>query len=328
MRQLGISTAPDASGVYGDGTKAAVGRLYTMLGYATPQAGDSQALAAAKATVVQDQRSLASLVAGASAPSSSTAGSGVPPGATPIGGVPLSTQIQWARDDLATAQAKYMALLNASGPMVPQGEILFIPSFPAQLVKLGAGVGASPTAPLITVSVGSPGVQGQLNPAQAPLVRTGMKATLADGLTGYQTTATVTTVAPSITTPADGSTSPYVAVTLEPTTPPPLSELGANLQVTIDAAQSTGAVLAVPEAAVFAAADGQTYVSRLSGAGASTRVAVMAGLSGGGMVQITPATPGSLAAGDSVVIGINGNNSSPANGNGGAGNGSGGAAHG
>jgi hypothetical protein len=60
----------------------------------------------------------------------------------------------------------------------------------------------------------------------------------------------------------------------------------------------------VPEAAVFAAADGQTYVSKVSG-GHTVRVPVRIGMSGSGLLQVTPTIPGALAAGDQVVTGQN-----------------------
>src|SRR5205823_3527791 len=72
----------------------------------------------------------------------------------------------------------------------------------------------------------------------------------------------------------------------------------------IGAARSRGPVLAVPEAAVFAGADGRTYVSKVSG-GQTVRVPVRVGMSGSGLLQVTPEQPGTLAAGDQVVTGEN-----------------------
>jgi multidrug efflux pump subunit AcrA (membrane-fusion protein) len=77
-----------------------------------------------------------------------------------------------------------------------------------------------------------------------------------------------------------------------------------NLRVTITAAATDGEVLVVPLAAVSSAADGSTRVSILGSAnGSPVEVAVTAGLSADGFVAIEPVEPGSLAAGDLVVVG-------------------------
>jgi len=61
----------------------------------------------------------------------------------------------------------------------------------------------------------------------------------------------------------------------------------------------------VPEAAVFARADGRLYVTRVTGtgAGAGVQVPVRILVTGNGLVGVAPADGGTLAAGDRVAIG-------------------------
>jgi hypothetical protein len=75
-----------------------------------------------------------------------------------------------------------------------------------------------------------------------------------------------------------------------------------DVRITATTAATSGPVLAVPEAAVFASADERTYVTVVSGAGRQRDVPVHTGTSANGLVEITPlATP--LRAGDKVAIG-------------------------
>jgi len=62
-------------------------------------------------------------------------------------------------------------------------------------------------------------------------------------------------------------------------------------------------VLTVPEAAVFASADGGTYVSKVTGAHTQEKIAVRVGITGGGLVQVTPLHAGALTVGTVVVTG-------------------------
>ena len=67
----------------------------------------------------------------------------------------------------------------ARGAEVPLSEIMFVPRFPARVVKLGGGVGKIVSGSLVTLSLGSPAIKGQLNPAYGSLVRPGMHVTIA-----------------------------------------------------------------------------------------------------------------------------------------------------
>src|SRR6266487_4246067 len=51
------------------------------------------------------------------------------------------------------------------GVEVPLSEVMFVPRLPAQVVKLGGSVGKVVSGSLVTLSLGSPSIKGQLNPA-------------------------------------------------------------------------------------------------------------------------------------------------------------------
>ena len=102
----------------------------------------------------------------------------------------------------------------------------------------------------------------------------------------------MTSVAHATSTTASISGGLYVHMGVRAGRPLPLSDVGQDVSLTIAAAHSSGAVLAVPEAAVFAGADGGTYVSVVSGSGALRKVAVRVGMSGSGLLQVTALRPG------------------------------------
>ena len=91
-------------------------------------------------------------------------------------------------------------------------------------------------------------------------------------------------------------------VTVTPTAPLTTNWYGQNVRLTITSASSGGEVLAVPEAAVTAGADGRTRVTVVGGDGTQHQVEVKAGLSGEGYVAVEP-VGGQLAPGDRVVTG-------------------------
>ena len=61
-------------------------------------------------------------------------------------------------------------------------------------------------------------------------------------------------------------------------------------------------MLTVPVAAIVATASGSSYVTVAGAHGKQTEVTVAPGITENGYVQVTPATPGALKAGDDVVV--------------------------
>ena len=192
---------------------------------------------------------------------------------------------------------------KSHGVRVPLSEFMFVPSFPASVVSLGAKVGGTASGSLVTLSMGRPGITGQLNPADARLVRPGMAVTITDPVTGKSRPGRVVSI--STKTNAKGSISGgiYLSMKVHPDHPLPASMVGQNLSLNISAAHSSGPVLTVPEAAVFASADGGTYVSKVTGAHTQEKIAVRVGITGGGLVQVTPLHAGALTVGTVVVTG-------------------------
>jgi hypothetical protein len=196
------------------------------------------------------------------------------------------------------------------GAMIPLGQYTFVPRLPARIVKLGMTVGQAAKGGGLVLALGSPTVGGQLSPSSAGLVRPGMKVTITEPGNGVTVAGRVTSVARSTATTKSVSGGLYVAMGIRPDRPLPLSLVGQDVSVTIATARSRGPVLAVPEAAVFAGADGATYVTKVAGA-RRVRVPVRVGLTGNGLLQVTPAGGGGLAAGDQVLIGANYAGSTP-----------------
>jgi membrane fusion protein, multidrug efflux system len=190
------------------------------------------------------------------------------------------------------------------GPVVPLGEYTFVPRLPARIVKLSASVGQSVSAGALTLAIGKPTISGQVSPSDAALLRPGMKVTL--GVTGsaLRIGGRITSVSHVTASKASVSGGLYIRLGLKPDRPLPMSLVGQDLSLTIVAARSDGAVLAVPEAAIFASANGQTYVSKLVGS-KTVRVPVRIGASGGGLLQVIPLQPGALTVGEQVVTGAN-----------------------
>jgi peptidoglycan hydrolase-like protein with peptidoglycan-binding domain len=191
------------------------------------------------------------------------------------------------------------------GPMVPLAEILFVPQLPARVVKVAGPVGQEATGSLVTLSMGIPAVAGQLSPSDAALVRPGMTVTISDPATGSSRPGSVSSVGQRTATSGSISGGVYVPVTVIPDSPLPTSMIGQDVALTIAAAHSAGPVLAVPEAAIFARANGLIYVTKVTRARGDLQVPVRVGVTGDGMVGITPIGGGTLAAGDPVVTGVN-----------------------
>ena len=192
---------------------------------------------------------------------------------------------------------------KGKGAMVPLSEFMFVPRFPLHVVSLGASVGQTASGKLVTLSLGRPGIKGQLNPADVGLVRPGMAVTMTDPVTGKSRHGTVVSISHRAKTKGSISGGIYLPMKIHPDKPLPASLVGQNLSLTINAARSSGPVLTVPEAAVYASADGGTYVSKVTGPHSQEKVPVRIGITGGGLVQVTPLHAGELTAGTVVVTG-------------------------
>jgi peptidoglycan hydrolase-like protein with peptidoglycan-binding domain len=189
---------------------------------------------------------------------------------------------------------------------VPLSEIMFVPNFPARVVSLGGSVGSVVSGSLVTLSMGSPGIKGQLNPAYASLVRAGMHVRITTQGSSASVRGTITSVGAQSQTSKSISGGIYLPMHVLPDKPLPGSMgPGQDVILSINAAKTSGPMLAVPEAAVFGGQNGKDYVSKVTGPNSATRVQVRVITQGDGLVGIAPSPAGALRSGDQVVTGQN-----------------------
>jgi multidrug efflux pump subunit AcrA (membrane-fusion protein) len=82
----------------------------------------------------------------------------------------------------------------------------------------------------------------------------------------------------------------------------PAAENGENVLVTVETGRTEGPVLSVPVAAIVTTAAGTSDVTVVGADHKQAQVPVTPGISENGYVQVTPVTPGSLTAGQNVVV--------------------------
>lgn len=260
----------DKPGYFGRGTAVAVQRFYRSIGYA-PALVD-EAFSPPTATA-------------APAPRTGSAGHG-----------PIASPRPTASSSSSSSSSS-----APSGPfvMVPKSEVAFLPTLPANLSKVSGGVGSKVTTDFLTFTTGDVAVTGKLSPSDASLIRSGQPVAILDEVSGLQAEGVVGTVGQQVK-PADGS-DPYIAVSVNATKALPASVAGADVRITVTSVSTDGPVLAVPEAAISARADGRSFVTRVSTSG-QTQVEVTPGVTADGLVEITVEGAG-LAEGDQVVTG-------------------------
>src|SRR6266702_2101465 len=128
----------------------------------------------------------------------------------------------------------YLAPMVSTGPkarrgaMMPLSEFMFVPRFPAHVASIGAKVGGTASGPLVTLSMGNPGIAGQLNPGERGLVRPGMKVTITNTLTGKSVPGRVTSVKNRTRTKGSISGGIYLPMRIRPKRPLPVSLIGQN----------------------------------------------------------------------------------------------------
>ncbi len=191
-----------------------------------------------------------------------------------------------------------------AGSVVPLSQVMFVPQLPAQVVKLDQPVGGTASGQLVALSMGKPGIAGQLNPADARLVRPGMPMQILDPATGALFAGQVRSVGTGMQIKGSISGGFYVPMRVSTPAHLPPSMVGQDVKLTITAAHTAGPVLTVPQAAIFASADGQTYVTRVTVTRSQVRVPVQTGFTGDGLVEVTPVDGGALTGGDTVAVGL------------------------
>jgi peptidoglycan hydrolase-like protein with peptidoglycan-binding domain len=243
-----------------------------------------------------------------------------------------------ATQDAVAAYYDHLGYPPPSSGGVPAADVVFLPSLPATVVGVNGAAGQQPGQPFLELAArGSLELTGELPPAYAGQVKPGLSVSIYDAVTGIHATGTVAGLgtatatvpagtvvdvgsgAASAASAASGSSSSsssssssgsssgsgvttFIPLTVAPSQPLAAALNGENVLVTVQTGQTEGPVLTVPVAAIVTSASGTTYVTMVDAHGAQTRVPVTPGISENGYVQVTPAKPGTLAAGDRVVV--------------------------
>ncbi|WP_407838122.1 peptidoglycan-binding protein [Streptomyces sp. DSM 116496] len=335
LKALGHSSAPDAGGSFGAGTKAALTSFYKAVGYgpvsATGAEGDP--VGEARSQVTAAQRALEDVRSAQAQASKPGEKPGAEPGSEAEGAVRPAggdggRAVRRAQEDLAEAKKKLAAAEAAAGPKLPAAEVVFLQSFPARVDSVAAKVGGEATGTAMTLSAGKLVVQAHLPEYQKDLIQPGRAAEIYSEVTGLSAKGEVTLVSdkrseagsssgqakPGADAPApapggQGATGWLVEIT--PGEPLKAELTGQDVRVTVTAASTDGKALVVPITAISSGADGRTTVTVLDEGGERRRVEIRAGTAGDGFVAVTPVADGSLAGGDRVITGVAREKASP-----------------
>lgn len=271
---LGVAT----DGTFGTATAAAVRALYArnhaQVVLTSPDA--DQQLQAARQKVTADRAALA-----APAPAANAAA------------------------QLKADQAQLDQLASTTGPVVPLGEVLFVPSLPSRVLSTAGRVGTVLKQGASVVSVGSGAViaRGGVDSTQLQGLKIGQAAVIDPGTQvgsarTYQGTINSIAAQPS----NDSNAGPPQTMVSVQVRGAATALVGSNVAVRVTLASSNGAVDIVPLAALTTAADGSTAVTVAKPDDSQTSVPVRVLLVTDGGVAVA-ATSGGLAAGDKVVLG-------------------------
>ncbi|MGA3526667.1 peptidoglycan-binding protein [Melissospora conviva] len=299
LRKLGYPTA-DPAGWFGAGTKDALTRFYADRGYEPlpTTENDQQQVDEAEQQVVAAERA----VVDAQDEARELART---PGTTRQQRSAAAKNVTRAQEDLTRARQRLAEVRENTGPMLPQSEYTFLPSFPARVDAMTAAVGSEVVAPLITFAASELVVRATLTEAQRAVCEPGQTVEIA-GDEGLSADGEITSIGhEEPADPAGGNGAPPSGVSLLVT---PASRLdakasGQNVRLTIETASSGGAELVVPVTALYAAADGATYVTKRDAEGREQQVVVVPRLSAQGHVAVT-VPDGRLQSGDLVTIGL------------------------
>ncbi len=192
------------------------------------------------------------------------------------------------------------------GPVVPLGEVVFVPSLPSKVLSTGGGVGTvlKPGASVASVGSGQVIAQGGVDSTQLQGLKVGRSVVLDPGTSlgaarTYPGTISAIAAQPSSTSSTVGP--PQTMVTVRVNGPAP-ALVGTNVAVRVTLASSNGAVDIVPLAAVSTAATGSTAVTVVLPGGSQIAVPVRVLLTTDAGVAVAPLS-GRLVAGDRVALG-------------------------
>ncbi len=243
----------------------------------------------------------------------------------------LKSALASARESKTSAEADVARLEAQVGIVVPANEVVFFAALPLRVDESKLLAGDALSGVLMTVATQRLAVDASVDPGDAPSLHLGQAAEIEATDLGVTVAATITKIGATSGTNGADATRIYVEVspvesadgTEVATTAstagssssglvlppgarrPTLADLnGISVKVTVPISTTNGNVLAVPTAAVSAAADGTTRVEVEDTPDKPTRyVIVTAGLRADGYVQVKPTKLGELKTGDLVVTG-------------------------
>ncbi|WP_282701118.1 peptidoglycan-binding protein [Streptomyces sp. CC219B] len=322
LRDLGHGTGNDVSGTFGAGTKAALQAFYAGLGYDPRPAvdDDGEAVEAAEQGVRAAERALEQAQSAAETAEEGQEQDGEDGEDTTggAGNAEAERTIEWAQEDLQTARQALTEAQAAAGPMLPAGEVVFLPGFPARVDSVSATIGARVTGGVMTVSAGKLVVRGYLQERQKGLVRAGQRVEILAERSGTTVPGEVRSVAKTLdagqeqggtsANGTDGERAPAAPqgypVVVEPGKPLDPALAGQEVRLTVEAGSTAGKALVVPVTAVSVGSDGKSVVTVVAAGGTQRRVPVRAGTQGDGYVEVVPVGGGRLESGALVVTGI------------------------
>ncbi|MEM7271795.1 MAG: peptidoglycan-binding protein [Actinomycetota bacterium] len=210
------------------------------------------------------------------------------------------TSLSAARDRLNEARSSLGETQAVVDTRFPAAELYFLPSLPRTVQTLTAEAGTSPSGPVMTVTGSGTSIDSAVSAADRRLIEVGDTAILEDDDLGIRADASITFIADN---PGGGDTpEDRYRIRIEPDEDLPEDALNVNFRITIPVTSSGGEVLAVPLAALSAAADGTTRVEVDLGDGETDLIRVNPGLRAQGFVEID-VVEGNLEPGDRVVVG-------------------------
>lgn len=294
LRALGEDPG-DKNDVYGAGTKAAIANLYDRLGYEPALAGDETELRSLTTAVRMAER----------ARDDARTTLAATPAKSPERKAAEVTRSR-AAEDLAEARAELAHAQATSGPMLPSGEVVFLPHLPARVTSVKGAVGSKIGAdPLLTIAGGQlvVDVEVQEDDLNRVAKNSPVEVTVdADpALSGHVTNVGAVNVSDT------GQRIAIARVTTDEALPE--SSYGKVVRVAIKPKKEPTETLVVPLAAVFSDANADAYVAVVRD-DVKTRVVVSVGQIVDGYASITP-NQGSLKAGDAVVVGTVAQNAAP-----------------
>lgn len=314
LTAMGYDAGDPNSNMYEWQTSEAVGSLYLATGY-QPSTGGAEAREVLRNAEAGYRTAETALTRAQAAFNAASNAGGDQDLSVPWAEVEEAQQVlNDAYDSLSEAQV-------AVQPTLPAGEVLFLPSLPRRVDAVFVERGGEVSGPVMLVSGADLTIVGTVNQQDAALLSPGMEAFYSSP-GGEELTATIASIeAPSTTSSSgnegsdgdgnsgSGDSAGRYKLTL---TPGELSDeqitalREQNVKITIPVDSTEGEVMAVPLAALSAAADGSNVVELLvptkDDPFATEMVAVSTGLGAEGFVEIT-SEDSRIAPGAKVVVG-------------------------